>query len=158
MNSVGPSKEGGGQGAGEARCVAHPLRLSHALRLRSGRAQDPGATIFSDPSARNAASCPRASAPSHVVVSKIFARDEDRHALGGVEPRAARGRRPRPCTIALPSAWSRLARLKPRMLPRRLAGLDVERGQKRRTEVAGRAVDEVADAHRAEEHEAHAVR
>ena len=34
------------------------------------------------------------------------------------------------------------------MLPRGLTGLDVERGEKRRTEVTGRAVDEIADAHR----------
>ena len=44
------------------------------------------------------------------------------------------------------------------MLPGGLAGLDVERRQKRRPEVAGRAVDEVADPDRAEEHEPHAIR
>ena len=43
------------------------------------------------------------------------------------------------------------------MLPRRLAGLDVERRQERRAEVAGRAVDEIAEANRVEEHEADAI-
>ena len=43
------------------------------------------------------------------------------------------------------------------MLPGRLTGLDIQRGQERRTKIAGGAIDKIADANGVEEHIAHAI-